>query len=518
MSRRQEIYDRIRETSRAEVILEEMIRLGFWPDDRSVPNSPAAEITRKGELQRELRKLTYENRQLQNVEQVRRQQRKQRLEESKRKRKENKERKLRERKERSEAWAQKKQTEIQYLGPKHSAGLSSKEPDVARLSRYDLQHLSDVAQLAAAMDCSVGLLRYLAFGRKTSGTTHYRRFEIKKKTGGNRQISAPMPRLKNAQRWILDNILLPIELHDAAHGFRPDRSIVSNAQPHVGAKVVINMDMENFFPTVTYRRIKGVFRNIGFSEAVASVLAMICSESEVDEVEIDFQKFYVARGQRFLPQGAPTSPAITNLICRGLDTRLERSANKMGFVYTRYADDITFSSRDPQANVGRAIRRIRYLVEDEDFRIHPEKTRVLRSGKRLEVTGLTVNQKVTVSRKELRKFRATLHQIERDGPDGKSWGNSPDVMAAIDGYANFVSMVDPEKGNRFREQIGRIIQKHGRQHFDHVQRQRWVEPTSTTVDANSAGPGTEQQTSQTNTEMHTETDTKPDITQWWKFW
>ena len=514
MSRRQEIYDRIRETSRAEVILAEMIRLGFWPDDRDIPSSPAAEITRQGELQRELRKLTYENRQLKNVEQIKRQQRKQRLQESKKKRLENKERKLRERQERAAAWTRKKESEINYLGPAHSGGLSNNEPDLQRLTRHGLQHIGDVAQLAQAMKCSVGLLRYLAFGRKTSGTTHYRRFLIKKKTGGTRQISAPMPRLKHAQRWVLDNIFVPLELNDAAHGFRPSRSIVTNAQPHVGAKVVINLDIENFFPTVTYRRIKGVFRNIGFSESVAVVLAMICSESDVREVEIDMQKFYVAKGERFLPQGAPTSPAITNLICRGLDARLHRIAEQMGFTYTRYADDITFSSKDSQANVGRAIRRIKHVIEDENFIVHPNKTRVLRSGHRLEVTGLTVNQQVNVSRKQLRNFRATLHQIERDGPAGKTWGNSPNVMAAITGYANFVAMVDPEKGRQFQEQVRRIERKHGRQPTEHIQRQRWVEPSSIQSKPNNTTTSTMDQTST----MTPTNDTHDDTKKWWKFW
>ncbi|MEM7316341.1 MAG: hypothetical protein AAF497_24680 [Planctomycetota bacterium] len=145
MSIRQEIYDRIRQSSRDEVILEEMIRLGFWPDDRNVPTSPAAEITRQGELQRELNKLTKENRDLRNVEHIRREQRKQRLAESRRKRKENKERKLRERAERAEAWKRKKQSEIVYLGPGYSKGLSRKELEVERLKRFGFEHLGDVA-------------------------------------------------------------------------------------------------------------------------------------------------------------------------------------------------------------------------------------------------------------------------------------------------------------------------------------------------------------------------------------
>ena len=511
MNKRQEIYDRIRESSRDEVILEEMIRLGFWPDDREVPNSPAHEIQRKGELQRELSKLTRENRQLQNVEHIRREQRKQRMAESRRKRKENKERKLRERQERAEAWRRKKEADIVYLGDRYSAGLSSKEIDVESLRRYGLDHIGDIASLAKAMNVSVPLLRFLAFDRRTSRTTHYTRFGVKKKTGGVRTISAPMPRLKHAQRWILDNVLAPVELSECAHGFRTGRSIVTNAEPHVGARVVINMDLENFFPTVAYRRVKGVFRKLGFSESVATVLALICSESEVAEVELDGMNYFVARGERFLPQGAPTSPAITNLICRGLDARLARNAEKLGFTYTRYADDLTFSSGDDKADVGKMIRRARYIVAEEDFKVHPQKTRVLRAGRRLEVTGLTVNQRVNVSRNELRRFRAVLFQIERDGPEGKRWGNSPDVISAIEGYANFVAMVDAEKGKKFQEQVRRIIAKHRPSAPEFIRRERWVEPASVTPDETS-GSATESKPPE-DRDSSDATDKA-----WWKFW
>lgn len=507
MATRQELYDRIRSSSKNEVILEEMVRLGFWPDAKGIPTGAAAEIKRQSELERELRKLTYENRQLENVEAIKKAQLKQRLEESKRKRLENKERRLRERAERAEAWKERQKNEITYLGRGFSAGLTNNEPDITRLSRFGLQHLTDIVQLARAMNISVGLLRYLAFGRKTSQTTHYNRFLIKKNSGGTRQISAPMPRLKSAQRWILDNILEPVELNESAHGFRCNRSIVTNAQPHVGAKIVVNMDMENFFPTVHYRRIKGVFRNFGFSESVAVVLTMLCSESDRAEVEIDRQTFYVARGERFLPQGAPTSPAITNLICRGLDARLTKIATRLGFSFTRYADDITFSSTNASADAGRAIRRIKHAVTDEGFKIHPAKTRVLRAGRRLEVTGLTVNDKVSVSRKQLRNFRAVLHQIERDGPAGKSWGHSDNVIASIYGYANFVSMVDADKGRRLQNQVRAIIEKHGQGYFEFEQRNRWQEPDL--VQNSKPTKPVEPIKSQTK-------ETKK--VAWWKFW
>ncbi len=507
MPTRQELYDRIRKSLKDEVILDEMIRLGFWPRDGEMPLDPADDVRRKAELQRQIRELTSENKQLQDAEALKRAARKQRLEESRRKRKETKQRWLRERAEKAEAWRQRKETEIVYLGDGVSAGLGDLEANEAKLRAARLPLIRTPGELAEAMEISIGELRFLAFHRRASQTTHYRRFAIRKKTGGLRQISAPMPRLKRAQEWILRNILEHVELHVAAHGFRRGRSIVSNARPHVGADVVINIDLEDFFPTVTYRRIKGAFRSLGYGEAVATVLALVCSEPKVAEVQLDGRTYFVHRGERFLPQGAPTSPAITNIICRGLDARLVRTAAKLGFRYTRYADDITFSgSGSASENVGIALRRIRYAVRDEGFQINPRKTRILRRGRRQEVTGLVVNRNVHVPRCQLRRFRATLFQIERDGPAGKRWGNSDDVIAAIEGYANFVAMVDPKRGEKFQGQVRRIIDIYGRGKRRKPQRNRW-RPKASVEDLQG-----EPETAAKGATMKKKK--KP----WWKFW
>jgi retron-type reverse transcriptase len=463
MVTRQELYDRIRASSKDEVVLEEMIRAGFWPKESEGPQDPAEEVRRRGELERLLVSLTTERVRLENPEAIKKAWRQQRMEESRRKRQENKERRLRERKERANAWQQRKQTEVVYLGPGVSSGLNHQESLEERLAAAGLPILRTAADLATAMDnIPLGELRFLAYARRVSKVNHYQRFQVPKKSGGLRQISAPMPRLKGAQQWVLRNILEKAALHDAAHGFRRGRSIVSNASVHVGADVVINMDLKDFFPTITYRRIRGLFRKLGYSEQVATLLALLCSEPNVDAVEIDGKTSYVSRGERFLPQGAPTSPAITNLLCRRLDKRLRYVAEQLGFRYTRYADDLTFSgSGEAAANVGRVLRRARYVIEQEDFEAHPDKTRIFRRGRRQEVTGLVVNQRVNISRKVLRRFRALLFQIERDGPAGKKWGSSANVLSAILGFANFVKMVDKQRGGSLLERVRAILRKRG---------------------------------------------------------
>lgn len=461
--RRAEIYARIRETSKQEYILEEMIRLGFWDPDAGGPGSLNAEMKRQSELRDELRRLREAQARLRDEAALLRQIRKQRMADAKQRRAETKARREAERKARADAWAEKKAREIGYLGEGVSGALGQTQSEPDRLGAHGLPVLRDGADIARAMGIGVGALRFLAFARRTSRITHYRRFRIAKKTGGDRLISAPMPRLKAAQHWILEHIVSRVPLHDAAHGFVPGRSIVSNAAPHVGRAVVVNLDLKDFFPSIGFPRIWGQFKALGYSPAVSTILALLCTEPAIDEVTLDGRTWYVARGERFLPQGAPTSPALTNLLCRRLDRALTTLAGASGFTYTRYADDLTFSGDAADSDdVGKLLRRVRHLVEREGFSVHPDKTRVLRRGRRQEVTGLTVNHRVGVERATLRRFRATLFQIERDGPEGKTWGDPrADVLASIGGFASYVHMVDPAKGRPLLERVAAIHRAHG---------------------------------------------------------
>lgn len=459
---RQELYERIVTTSKDEVVLQEMIRLGFWPAAGTLPEDPADEVRQRAELQRQLSRLHDQNRHLYNEQALIKELRLRRLAESKRKQKETKERRERERQARADAWKQEKTRSIVYVGDGVSAGLGQQASKIDRLKENGLPVFSSAADLAAAMKLGVGALRFLCFSRKTSIVSHYVRFRIPKKSGGERLISAPMPRLKAAQAWVLHEILEKLALHPAAHGFVRGRSIVSNARPHVGHALLINVDLKDFFPTVGYPRVKGLFGALGYSEEVATLLGLLCTEPDVDELILDGQRYFVAQGERHLPQGAPTSPAITNLLCRRLDRRLQTMADELGFVYTRYADDLTFSAgTEDVGQAAEVLRRLRNIVAHEGFVVHPDKTRVLRRGRRQEVTGVVVNHKPGVPRDVLHRFRATLFQIEKDGPAGKRWGACKDVLASIRGFASYVRMVDPARGTALCARVDAIVTKHG---------------------------------------------------------
>ncbi|HHO49497.1 MAG TPA: RNA-directed DNA polymerase [Deltaproteobacteria bacterium] len=456
-STRQELYDRIRQSSKDEVIIEEMIRYGFWPKQSNLPNDPAEELRRIGELERRISALATEASRLNNVDAMRREARKRRMAEARARREETKRRHEAQRRARAEAWAAKKREEIVYLGEGFSGGLGQREGQ----SLPGLPDLQGAGALARAMEIEVGQLRWLAFHRRVSATTHYVRFQIPKKTGGVRNISAPMPRLKRAQRWIKEQILDKIELHEAAHGFVPGRSIVTNASAHVGRRVVINLDLQDFFPTLSFSRIYGVFRSFGYSPEASTLLALLCTEPEVAEVELDGRTWYVHTSERRLPQGAPSSPALTNIVARRLDRRLAGLAAHLSFTYTRYADDLTFSSDAADASIHRLIRAVEGIVSGEGFVVHPGKTRVMRRASRQEVTGLVVNDRLGVPRRLVRRWRATLFQVRRDGPGGKRFGLGSDVFASLSGFAAFVHMVDEARGARMLSEVAEVAAAHG---------------------------------------------------------
>jgi len=441
---RQELYDRIRESSKAEVVLQEMKRLGFWSKNDKEPSLPEQLIKQEAALVKELNALNAQKRKFHNKEAMLREMRIKRMATAKEKREENKKKREQQRFEKAAAWRQRKTGEILYLGEMVSAGLANTSNDTAKLSAYNLPVFNNENELASAMGITLSTLKFLAFNRKVSTVSHYRKFYLSKKSGGKRLISAPMPKLKTAQYWILQNILQRIPAHPAVHGFIQQHSILTNAAPHVGKEVVLNIDVKDFFPSIHFKRVKGLFQRIGYAEKFAAILALLCTEAATEEVALDGKAYFVQKGNRVLPQGAPTSPAITTLLCYKLDKRLQGLADTHQCAYTRYADDITFSGNDPQFNAQQMVWRIKKILSDEGFEVHPDKIAVMRKGSRQHVTGIVVNKKKSVSRDKRRKFRALLHNLETKPGFIPAWGNNNSGYAIL-GYANFMKMVDPLK-------------------------------------------------------------------------
>ncbi|BCM93211.1 hypothetical protein IAD21_05099 [Abditibacteriota bacterium] len=466
--------DEIKRLGKREFELREMERLGFWPpatvgdvpqtfDDMRAKIAPInhelrdiAEQTRplrlrQSEVERELAQTGDIEARLTLIRQ-------QRIERVKIARAERKERRAREREERLATDKVRRRELLPHLGRGVSSRLHFCIPsDAEKLARFQLPVWNEPADLANSLGISREQLAWLCYHREVAPIDHYSHFSIPKRSGGTRAISAPRPYLKAAQAQILTGVLNQVEVHEAAAAFLPGRNIANNAQKHAhcaegGPSVVLRVDLKDFFPSITFARVAGVFASLGYNAGISTLLALICTESPRIEATFDGQKSFVALGDRFVPQGAPTSPALTNLLCRRLDARLTGLAKHYNFTYTRYADDLVFSSPRSDARVISLQRGIFKILDSEQFTVNPDKVAIMRRGSRQSVTGLVVNSDLgpRLSRRDLRRFRAILHDIETDGADTVSEKMGKSALHYARGYLAFVHMVNPETATKLR--------------------------------------------------------------------
>lgn len=224
---------------------------------------------------------------------------------------------------------------------------------------------------------------------------YYYSYEIPKRSGGMRKISAPNPALSSVQQWILDNILCKIEVREVAVGYRKGKSIVDNAIPHIGKEKVLKMDLKDFFPSITLNRVWYVFRNCGYTKKISYYLAALCCLDG------------------YLPQGACTSPAISNIIAKPMDARLMGMCAKFNICYTRYADDLTFSGERLPV---RWIDYVSDIVHNERFKVNDEKTKLLRRGAQKIITGISISQdELKIPRKYKRSTRQEVYYVLKYG-------------------------------------------------------------------------------------------------------
>lgn len=227
---------------------------------------------------------------------------------------------------------------------------------------------------------------------------HYRYRWIPKRRGGKRLLMEPKESLKMTQRRILTRVVDLIPLHEAAHGFRKERSVRSYAEPHCGQAVVVRMDLAEFFPSIIFARVAGLFEMCGYREKVARFFAGLCTHRPPSSV---------AKMARHLPQGAPTSPALANAVAYRLDCRLAGLAKKAGLNYTRYADDLAFSGE----RIGEGFRDlVNVIILEEGFLINPRKTRVMKASQRQRLAGVVVNEHPNVSRADFDLLKAMMHR------------------------------------------------------------------------------------------------------------
>lgn len=336
--------------------------------------------------------------------------------------------------------------------------------------RWDVPVIDDVAALARWLGVDLDHLAWFADRRGQERTAvdprlvHHHRRWIRKADGSPRLLEAPKRELKDLQRRVLHGILDRIPAHDAAHGFRPGRSAVTGAAVHAGQAVVVGLDLEAFFTSVRAGRVYGIFREAGYPEPVAHALAALCTTTTPARVRSAApsvrdpeqvarrRRLLVALGEPHLAQGAPTSPALANLVAFGLDRRLAGLADRAGLAYTRYADDISLSGpADLRRRAPGVVDLVRRIVVDEGFRLHEGKTRVRTTAQRQVVTGLVVNRTAQVPRADVDRLRAQLHRAALHGPaavDGAD--RHPDLRRHLEGRVVWAGTGNPARAARLQ--------------------------------------------------------------------
>jgi len=298
-----------------------------------------------------------------------------------------------------------------------------------------LPPLHTIGDLADATHLSGGLIVKLS----KYADKFYRRVAIPKRGGGTRTLQCPSAPLRAVQRWILRNILDRLAVSEAATGFRRDRGIAQNLRPHLDNHYVLCMDMRDFFGTIRYGQVWQVFQSVGYEGIVAGALTRLCTY----------------RG--YLPQGGPTSPALSNLVCIRLDKRLSALCGRNNVTYTRYADDFAFSARSPGrlAQVERTVVRI---VEDEGFALNPGKTRYAGPGRQRRITGLILRgDSFGISRDQKRTLRAMAHRYHTQDVADEDRAH---LRQQIDGWLAFLRDVDPDRARQLAEYEARLAVKY----------------------------------------------------------
>ena len=265
-------------------------------------------------------------------------------------------------------------------------------PYIQSLQKKELPIIFEIEHLALLLGIKESILNSMIFGTKS----FYHTFEISKRNKNSvRKIDAPHASLLFVQQWILKNILNGIHVHDAAHAYRKKKSILTNVTPHLNNRVLLKMDLKDFFPNIEKRRIVAIFMRLGYTQDISFALASLCTLNN------------------YLPQGAPTSPTLSNIISYRLDRRLYSLAKKNNFVYTRYADDIAISGTYISVKTKNFIHSI---IEDCNFTINSDKTYLSTNERKRVLTGISiVNGETRIPRKLRREIKQEVFYLNEYG-------------------------------------------------------------------------------------------------------
>ena len=299
-------------------------------------------------------------------------------------------------------------------------------PYIKTVVEKDLPVIIGLNHLASMMQLDADTLKRMI----VSSHSFYHSFTIPKRKGGTRQIDAPYPSMIRAQQWIYHEILSKVTISPSATGFIQHHSIKDNASAHLFQECLLLLDVKDFFPSIKWHKVYAVFRHLGYPKNIAQYLASLCCLNG------------------HAPQGAVTSPALSNVIARRLDARITGIAKKYQVNYTRYADDMTFSGERISKRFQSYINKI---VEEDGFRINQDKTRFIKGKHQKIVTGISISEdKLTVPKSKRREVRQHVYYINKYGlaeHQKKIGNNDPIYMERLIGYLHFWKSIEPE--NKF---------------------------------------------------------------------
>jgi len=263
----------------------------------------------------------------------------------------------------------------------------------------------------------------------------YKEIKLPKKGNGFRSIFCPSKEMKAVQAWILRNILDKVQISDSATGFCKGRNVLDNVNFHKNNRFFLCLDIENFFPSIPYAYVYSIFKSIGYNSHVSHILTSLCTCKEI------------------LPQGAVTSPALSNIICIRLDKRIRNYVGKFNITYTRYADDLIFSSMSHRA-LFRIKKFVIAILRNEGFKLNKSKTRVMGPCSQRKVTGLVISDNsVGIGRKRKRVLRATIHHFVKNELLN---AEKEKMRNHINGWFAYLKSVDPKAREQLESYLNRI--------------------------------------------------------------
>jgi RNA-directed DNA polymerase len=334
---------------------------------------------------------------------------------------------------------------------------------VTAAQSWPIPRIDSVSELSELLDVSCQHIDWLS----ANYASHYTIKAIRKRSGGIRIIESPKPFLKKAQQVVLKLILDAIPTHPSVHGFVKGRSAISFVEPHINKPFLLRMDLQDCFPSVHANRVWGLFRSLGYSVDVTQLLTAICTcystPSQLLEAmnggmkPTEQNRILSLHHRKHLPQGAPASPALLNLIAYRLDCRLAGLAEACNATYTRYADDLLFSGDEKFARTSESFTTsVGAIVLEEGFQLHYRKTRRMRKSTRQLAAGIVINRTTNMRRSEFDALKATLTNCVRSGPQTQNRDNVPSFRSHLLGRILWVKQLNPNRGEKLMQIYDRI--------------------------------------------------------------